>query len=84
MNARLQGVQLSRRQATPTVNALGARLIELARKAAALYDRAARGEAMTARDLALAVEYSQQYVDILDQMQDAPVVHSKSGRVKFE
>ena len=60
------------------------RIQEVARKAAELHNRAANGDLMTIRDLALAMEYNQQYIDLLDDMQDAPVVFSGAGRVKFE
>lgn len=56
----------------------------LAARAAALYERAEAGEPMTERDVALAAEYLQQYVDLLDEMLDAPIVWDGSGRVKFE
>ena len=45
------------------------RLRRLAADGAALHERALT-EPMTARDLAQAVEYNQQYVDILSEMED--------------
>jgi hypothetical protein len=45
------------------------RLQRLATNGAALYDRALT-EPMTARDLAQAIEYNQQYVDILAELED--------------
>ena len=60
------------------------RIQEVAHKAAELYNRAANGDLMTIRDLALAMEYNQQYIDLLDDMQDAPVTFSGAGLVKFD
>ena len=71
-----------RRQVSPEY--FRERIQEVARKAAELYNRAAAGDLMTIRDLALAMEYNQQYIDLLDEMQDAPVTFSGTGCVKFE
>lgn len=49
------------------------RLNILAAKGAALYERAARGELMGPRELSQAVEYHQQYIDILEEMERMPV-----------
>jgi hypothetical protein len=46
------------------------RLQSLATRGAALYERALT-EPMTARDLALAIDLNQQYVDILAELEDA-------------
>ena len=46
------------------------RLRCLATDGAALYDRAERGEPMGERDLALAIDLIQQYVDVLSDMED--------------
>jgi hypothetical protein len=46
------------------------RLQSLATRGAALYERAL-AEPMTARDLALAIDLNQQYVDILAELEDA-------------
>ena len=48
------------------------RLSTITSNAAALYERAL-SEPMTERDLALAVEYNQQYVDLLSELEVAPL-----------
>jgi hypothetical protein len=57
---------------------------EIGRAANRLYNRALAGEPMTSRDVAMAAEYLQTYIDILEIMEDAPVVFSGAGRVSFE
>ena len=47
------------------------RLHRLATDGAALYERAARGEPMGPRELAQAIELNQQYVDVLQEMEDS-------------
>lgn len=47
------------------------RLRTLASRASDLYERAERGEEMTARDLALAIQYNQEYIDILEELEHA-------------
>jgi hypothetical protein len=66
------------------------RLEAVAAAGAALYDRAARGEPMGPRELAQAVEYHQQYIGILEEMERAPLnmdqsvtVELNERRVKF-
>ena len=50
---------------------------------AALYQRAlANDPPMTARDLALAIELNQQYVDILSEMEDMPMSTDESVTVE--
>ena len=48
-------------------------LRQLATKGADLYRRAEAGEPMGARELALAIEYNQQYVDILAELEDMDI-----------
>ena len=51
------------------------KLADLARKAksydAQLLERTQRGETITARDMAIAVENNQKFLDLLNEMQDA-------------
>lgn len=67
---------------TPTKTPYADRLQQVASKAAKLHDRAAAGEPMGPRELAQAIEYSQQYYDILCEMEDGPLYLSESNSVK--
>jgi hypothetical protein len=49
------------------------RLAALAHNAALLHERAERGEPMTARDVAIAAEYNQAYIDILTEIEESIV-----------
>ena len=49
------------------------RLADLARSAARLYERAEAGDQMTARDVAIAAEYNQAYIDILTEIEESIV-----------
>jgi hypothetical protein len=49
------------------------RLEALAAKGAALYERAERGDPMGPRELAQATELNQQYISILEEMENMPL-----------
>lgn len=49
------------------------RLEDVAAKAAALHDRAEHGEPMGPREVTQAIEYNEQYIDILKEMETAPI-----------
>lgn len=51
-----------------------ARLQDVAAKGAALYERAERGKPMGPRELSEAFELTQQYIDILKEMETAPLI----------
>jgi len=58
------------------------RLLQVATDGAALYERAARGEPMGPRELAQAIELSQQYVDILAEMEDGDLYLYESEAIR--
>lgn len=67
-----------------------ARLQAIAAAGAELYDRAERGEPMGPHELSQAFELTQQYIDVLKEMETAPIridtsvtVDTDERRIKF-